>query len=80
MAVQIPPWEGTILRGQTCKEASHCTVEGHSAVICAKTAKPIEMPFALWVRIGPRNNVQDEGPDVPMKSGNFGGKDAHRKV
>ena len=34
------------------KGASHCKVEGHSAVICAKTAEPIEMPFGLWARMG----------------------------
>jgi len=39
-----PPWEGAIFRG---KGASHCKVYGHSVVICAKTAKPIEMPFGL---------------------------------
>jgi len=32
--------------------------------ICAKTAKLIEMPFGLWARIGPRNGVLDEGPQV----------------
>jgi len=32
---------------------------GVSAVICAKTAEPIEMPFGLWARIGPRNYVLD---------------------
>ena len=28
---------------------------------CAKTAKPIEMPFGLWARMGRRNHVLDEG-------------------
>jgi len=23
----------------------------HSAVICAKTAEPIEMPFGIWTRV-----------------------------
>jgi len=27
--------------------ASHCNVQGHSAVICAKMAEPIEMPFGI---------------------------------
>jgi len=22
---------------------------------CAKTAEPIEMPFGMWTRVGPRN-------------------------
>ena len=67
MGVQIPTWEGAILRG---KGAPHCKVYGHSAVIYAKTAKPIEMPFGLWARMSPRNRVLDGGPgvlrDVPM--------------
>jgi len=24
-------------------------------VSCAKTAEPIEMPFGMWIRVGPRN-------------------------
>jgi len=27
------------------------------AVICAKTAEPIEMPFGIWTQVGPRNHV-----------------------
>jgi len=38
-----PPWEGAILRG----DATHCKVQEHSAVICAKTAEPIKM--FVWV-------------------------------
>ena len=29
----------------------------------AKTAKQIEMPFGIWIRLGPKNRVLDEGPD-----------------
>jgi len=25
-------------------------------VICAKTAKPIELPFGLWTQVGPRKH------------------------
>jgi len=25
---------------------------------CAKTSEPIEMPFGVWTRVGPRNRVQ----------------------
>ena len=32
----------------------------------AKTAEPIEMPFALRTRVGPRNRVLDGGPDCFM--------------
>ena len=35
-----------------------------TAVICAKTAEPIEMQFGLWARMGPRNHVLDESPEV----------------
>jgi len=41
----------------------------------AKTAEPIEMPFGLRTRVGPRNHILDGGPDVPTGRGNFeGGK------
>ena len=58
------PCKGTILRG---KGASYCKVQGHSAVICAKTAEPIEMLFGLWAQMGPRNHVLDGGPEVLRK-------------
>jgi len=57
--------------------ASHCKVQGRSAVSCAKTAEPIEMPFGLWARMGPRNHVLDGSlqvlRDVAMAT-NFGSK------
>jgi len=40
-------------------------------------AEPIEMPFELWARMGPRNRVLDGGPqmlrDVAMAT-NYGTK------
>jgi len=33
-----------------------------------KTAAPIEMPFGLRTRVGPRNYVLDGGPDPPWKA------------
>jgi len=69
-----PPREGEILRG---KGATHCKVYGHSAVICAKTAKPIKMPFGLWARMDRRNRVLDGDPEVLMDiavATNFGTK------
>ena len=57
-----PPRGGAILKGEG---ASHCKVWGHSAVICAQTAEPIEMPFGLCACMGPRNHVLDGGPDPP---------------
>jgi len=41
----------------------------------AKTAEPIEMPFGLWVWMGPRNNVLDGAPDqIPHEKWQFLGK------
>jgi len=40
----------------------------------AKTAAPIEMPFALRTRVGRRSHVLDGGPDPPMGRGNFEGE------
>jgi len=34
------------------------------AVIYAKTAEPIEMPFGLWAWMGRKNHVLDGGPAV----------------
>jgi len=45
-----PPWEGTILADR----GTHCKVWGLSAVSCAKTAEPINLPFGLWTRMGRR--------------------------
>jgi len=36
----------------------------------AKMAEPIEMPFGLWTRMGPRNHVLDGGP-YPRGKGQF---------
>jgi len=36
----------------------------------AKPAAPIEMPFGLRTRVGPRNHVLD-GIQIPAKRGNF---------
>jgi len=35
-------------------------------VISAKTAEPIELPFGLWPRMGPRNHVLDGSPQMLM--------------
>jgi len=60
--VQIPPMGRGNCEG---KRAPHCKVYGHLAIICAKTAEPIEMPFELWAWIGLRNKVLDGGQDPP---------------
>ena len=33
----------------------------NSAVSCAKVAQPIEMPFGVWTRVGPRKHVLGGG-------------------
>jgi len=35
----------------------------------AKTAEPIEMPFGLWTRVGPRSHVSDGGADLHTRKG-----------
>jgi len=41
------------------KGATRYKVQRHSAVICAKTAEPIETSFGLWTQAGPRKDVLD---------------------
>ena len=65
--VQIPHGKGNF----EWKGASYCIVYGHSVVIHAKMAEPIEMPFGLRTRVGPGNQVLDGGPDRPIGRGNF---------
>ena len=51
------PFEWTILRGEG---AAHYKVKGLSALSCAKTAEPIDVPFGMWTRMGARKHVLDE--------------------
>ena len=45
------------------------------------TAAPIEMPFGLRTRVGPRHHVSDGGPDPPWEEAILRGKGAsHYKV
>jgi len=39
-----------------------------------KTAEPIEMPFVMMTRLGPRYHMLGGGPDPPRGRGNFSGK------
>ena len=34
---------------------------------CAKTAEPVEIPFAVLTRVGRRNRVLDGNPNLPIK-------------
>jgi len=55
MSVQTAPSEAaiSIFSGKDIPEHAR----RHSAVSCAKMAEPIEMPFGLWTRAGPRKHV-----------------------
>jgi len=41
------------------EEAAHFIVQGLSAVSCAETAKPTDLSFRLWTRVGPTKHVLD---------------------
>ena len=40
-------------------------------VSCGKTDEPIELPFGIWTRAGPRNHVLGGGPDPQGKGAIF---------
>ena len=44
-----------------------------TTVSCAKTAKPIEVPFGLWAQVDPWNHVFGGGPNPSRGWGTFGG-------
>ena len=46
-----------------CRLACKSVISASSA----KMAKPIEMLFGLWTRVGPKNHLLDGGPDPPCK-------------
>jgi len=47
-----PSWEGAILRGWG-KGRPIVKHRDTAAVICAKTAEPIDLPFGLWTLVTP---------------------------
>ena len=53
--------------------AAHCKVMGHSTLSYGKTAEPLDMPFWVKTRVGPRNHVLNGGGDPPTGRGNFWG-------
>ena len=65
--VQMPTWEWAILRG---KQANHCKLYRYSAIICAKMAEQIEVPFGLWARMGRKHHVLHGRCRIPMGRGN----------
>ena len=70
-----PPCKGAIFWGKVTPGHGR----RHSAMSCAKTAEPIEMPFGLWTRVGPRKHVDHGkrlssypwGSRSPMRRSNF---------
>jgi len=50
---------------------------GDTAVTCAKTAEPIEMPLGLKARMDPRTHVLDRSPDLPWKGAILGERGAN---
>jgi len=51
---------------------------GDTAIICAKTAEPIDMPFRLRAQVGTRNHVLDGYPDRPWIGAILRGEGAAR--
>jgi len=49
---RIPRWEGANFR----ERVAHCKVYGLSAVSCAETTKPIDLPLVLWTWVGWRKH------------------------
>jgi len=45
----------------------------HCDANCAKTAKPIEMPFVLWTWVGARKHVLDAA-QIPHAKGQLSGE------
>jgi len=74
--VQTSTWEGVILRR---KQTNHC-IWRHSAVICAKTAEPIEVPFGLWARMGGKHHVLHGRSRSPWKGAILVDRDARCNV
>jgi len=45
----------------------------NTAMNCAKTAEPIEMPFVMWTPMSRGNHVLSGDPDLPGKWAIWGG-------
>jgi len=74
--VQIPMKMGNFERKKGRPTVKH----RDTAVICAKTAEPIKMPFWVLGSDGTKESTRWEVPDPPMERRNFGERDAHCKV
>ena len=69
MRVQIPHDKGQFWG----KGSPIAQVQGLSAVSCAETAEPIDLPFGLWTRVGPKEaqvrSYSPGGANVPSHVG-----------
>jgi len=68
-------WEGVILRGHPIvkyRDTLRSSVQ--------KMPEPIEIPFGLWARMGPRNHVLDRSPDPLWGGAVFWERGVHCKV
>jgi len=54
------------------KGASQCKYRDTLRSFVQKKAKPVEIPFKLWARIGPGNYVLDGGSDPPWEGAIMG--------
>jgi len=56
-------------RGNFGERVARCKTSGLSAVSCAETSEPIDLPFGLWTRVGRRkhkfNHIRQVGPRCP---------------
>jgi len=67
---------GRRMMGQTDGRMDHCIEPACSIIVClldtavsaTEAAVPIEMPFGLWTRLGPRNHVLDGLPGLTRRS------------
>jgi len=55
------------------RRTAHCKVQGFSAVSCAKTAEPIEIPFGTLSWVNPADHVLD-GVQILRGRGSFEGE------
>ena len=63
-----------------CYRPSSVLCQSVTLVSPSKTAEPIEMPFGLLARMGPRNHVLDGVPDPPWEGAILGKLAARYKV
>ena len=57
-----------------CHRPSSVVCRSVAVVSPAKTAEPIEMPFGLITRVGPRNHVLDGSQNSPSEGAILEGK------